>query len=55
MGIDHLGGWFSEAWSSEPSAGEHSRAQGFDLYVQIVPLLVGEVPVIAGGMSCLEH
>ena len=32
MGIDHFTGWFGEAWSSEPSAGEHSVPQGFELY-----------------------
>ena len=32
MGIDHFTGWFGEAWSSEPSAGEHYVPQGFELY-----------------------
>ncbi len=31
MGIDHLSDWFGEAWSSEPSAGQHYVSQGFEL------------------------
>jgi hypothetical protein len=31
MGIDHLNDRFGEAWLSEPSAGEHSTQQGFEL------------------------
>jgi len=33
MGVGRLGDWFGEAWSSEPSAGEHSPPQSSELYV----------------------